>query len=66
MLIMVYGAEARSFNTRDYLSTHHHMHNKNVIQRKPRTKGGDNMSFLHHGQYYTLEELVQHLEELEA
>jgi hypothetical protein len=26
----------------------------------------NNMSFLHHGQYYTLEELVQHLEELEA
>jgi hypothetical protein len=27
---------------------------------------GDNMSFLHHGQYYTLEELVQHLGDLEA
>jgi hypothetical protein len=42
------------------------MHNKSVIQRKPRIKGGDSMSFLHHGQYYTLEELVQHLEDLEA
>jgi hypothetical protein len=63
---MRYGEGGLSLNTRDYLNTHHHMLNKSVIQRKPRTKGGGNMSFLHHGQYYTLEELVQHLEDLEG